>query len=271
MNKLILILLATSLFFNNGYSQKKQEVVEKHSKTYLGLGVVATSFQDVKYSDVRYSGTGMRLDFGFEKKKKNMWGFDFAFMHSKEKAKTYNHGEANVINGILTFNYLFPLIKKENNTFYLGAKWDVMDFYLRSVDGLINNSTYYINGSNLKVSGKYERKISSNLKLDAILDLQLISFMKESTSFGFSVPQDALEEGKFSYQNEALGNPIGLKYFSLEAPWNYFNIGIQIKLHYKKRWTFAYHWNMQRSNEVKDYPLTRGYNALSVFYNIQNK
>lgn len=271
MNKFILIFLTTLLFFNNGYSQKKQEVGEKHSKIYIGLGGVVTSFQDIKCSNVRYSGIGTRLDIGIEKRKKNIWGLDFAFIYSNEKAKTYSHGKSSVFNGILTAKYLLPLIGNKTNKVHLGGKWDVLDFYFRDIDDLNNNSTYYINGSNLKVSALYEREISNSLKLDMALDFQILGFMKESTSFGFSAPQDPLENGEFGYQNEALESPFGFKYFSFEAPWDYLNIGTQVKLHYKNRWTLVYNWNMQRSNKVKDYPLTKGYSSLSVIYNIKSK
>lgn len=272
MNKIILTPLMVLLFIGSCYSQgKEQSIVEKHSRTYIGLGGVISSFQDVKFSNLRYSGIGTRFDFGIEKRKQSIYGLDFSFIYSKEKVKTFDHGKAHIFNGILGIKYLMPLMENETHKFYLGGKWDILDFYVRAVQNLNNNSINYINGSNLKVSVLYERKLSDNLTLNTSMDLQLISFMKELTSFGFSAPQDPLEDGEFGYQNEPLESPFGFKYFSLEAPWNYFNIGTQINLHYKKRWNFAYKWNMQRSNEVKGYPLTRGYNSLSIIYNIQNK
>ena len=54
------------------------------------------------------------------------------------------------------------------------------------------------------------------IALQGTADLGILSFMKESTSFGFSAPQSALENGEFNYQNEALESPFGYKYFDFK-------------------------------------------------------
>ena len=260
-----MIAFVIMLFNANLYAQEKQDNV-KNSNFTIGLGGVVTSFQDVKYSNVRYNGIGANLSFGYEKNNKNYFSTNLNLMYSNENAKTHNSGKTNVLNGIIDVSYLKPIFKKENQKLYVGAKWDVLDFYLRQTETLDNNGSFYTSGSNLKLASIYERSISDNIKLRAAFNFQLLSFMKESTSFGFSLPQDALENGEFSYQNEKLENPLGFKYYTFEPFTKYANIDAKVEMHYKKRWIFSYKWNMQRSKKVKNYPMTRGYSSLSVKY-----
>jgi len=267
MNKQITIaLVLTILLTVNLYGQENQKIDLKQSNFSISLGGVLTSFQDVKYSNVHYNGIGTNFSFGYEKIKKNYFSTNLNLIYSNEKAKTHNFGKTTVLNGIIDVSYLRLILKKENQKLYVGAKWDVLDLYYRLTENLGNNGFFFTSGSNLKLASLYERTISDKLKLRAGFNFQLFSFMKESTGFGFSAPQDALEDGEFSYQNEKLEAPFGFKYYTFESFTKYLNIDTKIEVHYKKRWVLVYKWNMQRSNKVKNYPMTRGYSALSVQY-----
>ncbi len=269
--KRIIIGIASILFFClKGYSQTNllsNEVENFNTSSFsIGLGGILTSFQDIKYSNARYSGIGTNLSFGYEKISTNYFSTNLNFMYSNEKAKTHGLGKTKVLNGVIDISYLIPIFKKEKQRIYLGTKWDVLDAYFRETEGLNNNSVQYVFGSNLKFASMYERTISDKVKLRAGFNFQVLSFMKESTSFGFSAPQDALENGKFSYQNDKLEAPLGFKYYTFEPFTKYLNIDTQVEMHYKKSWIFTYKWNMQRSNKVKNYPMSRGYSSLSVKY-----
>lgn len=97
----------------------------------------------------------------------------------------------------------FPSYKNENPKTFSRGKWDFADLYYREVEGLDNNSQFFTAGSNIKLSCAYIRNISSGLSLEAGIDFQLLSVMTESMSFAFSEPQETLEQGKFSYQDES--------------------------------------------------------------------
>ena len=266
MKKQLMITLIMAFLSLKLFSQDKQESNLEYSKIQIGLGTTLTSFQDVKYSNVHYNGIGANFSFGYEKNNKNYFSTNLNLMYSNENAKTHNSGKTLVLNGVIDVSYLKPIYNKETQKIYLGIKWDVLDFYLRNTEGLGNNSFYYVSGSNLKIASRYERTISDKIKVRAGLNFQVVSFMKESTSFGFSLPQDPIEDGEFSYQNDALENPFGFKYYSFEPFTKYLNIDTQVAIHYKKKWILSYKWNMQRSNEVKNYPMSRGYSSLSVKY-----
>ena len=261
--KLIVVFMFTHFVLSIN-AQEKQVKDLRHSFMYIGLGGMLSSFQDVKYSSVRYSGIGGNINFGYENtKKKNYFSTNFSLFFTSEKARTYDLGRALLLDALIDVSYLMPIIRKENQKVYLGAKWDVLDIYLRQTEDLMNNSFYYVSGSNLKIASLYERTLSDELSIRGGVSFQLISFMKESTSFGFSAPQDVLENGEFTYQDLALYNPFGFKHYNFEAFTKYINFETLLEVHYKQRWIISYKWNMQGSKKVPNYPMTKGYSSLS--------
>ncbi|MDC9723086.1 MAG: hypothetical protein PSN34_10020 [Urechidicola sp.] len=266
MSRQLVTVFVITFFTLNLYAQEKPKTYLEHSNFQIGLGSIFTSFQDVKYSKVHYNGVGVNLNFGYKKIKRSYFTTNLNLIYSNENAKTHNSGKTTVLNGIIDVSYLKPILKKDNQKLYIGAKWEVLDIYFRQTENLGNNGIFFTSGSNLKFASLYEKTISDKLKLRAGFNFQLLSFIKESTSFGFSAPQSPLEDGEFSYQNEKLEALFGFKYYSLEPFTKYLNIDTKVEMHYKKRWVFTYKWNMQRSNKVKNYPMTRGSSALSVQY-----
>ena len=262
----VLVLLTNTLV----YSQSEEDEDKKQSTMYIGLGAIGSSYQDIKFSNVRYNGAGLSLDLGFEKKKKKFWGVNLNLITSTEKAKTHDQGETMVLNAIIGAKYLVPVLSSNNSSLYVGGTWDVMDFYFRLIDGLDNNGIGYIANSGIKGSGMYEKTLSSKMKLEAGLDFQLFGFVKEAPGFAINENQEALERGKFGYQDMGILLPTRLDYYNLEPFWDYVNVKTTIKLHHKG-WVYAYTWNMQRSNRVENHPMTRGYNSISVRYNINKK
>jgi|GEM_PF-4045001 len=249
------------------YSQ--ENIPKKHSKIYLGIGSVFSSFQDTKFSNSRYSGNGEFYELGLENRKNDIWGLHFYYYNTNEQTNTHNKGLASINNYNFSIKYLKPLSSKKIECVYLGIKWDLIDIYSRSVAGLYNNSTYSMFASNLKVVGIYSKRLTTYFKLDTSVEMQLANFIYESSSFGFGIPQEKLVNGEFEYQVDD-DDPL-FESFENRLFWDYFNLSTNVKVHYKKRWTLSYMWNIQRSRVVKKYPLTRGYNSLSLIYNIKNK
>jgi hypothetical protein len=266
-------LILMILFLGLGQSTQAQKGDSSSSSGasknfFIGAGGIYTTFQDVKFSNSRYSGAGALLQIGIKKQKnRNYFETALEFSFSTENADTHNEGRAIVINPTLYLKYLKPI----SNNFLLGGRLDVIDLYYRGVDGLGNNGDTYINGSHLYGSLMYNKTINNKWQLNASIDLGLLSFMKESTSFAFTAPQSALEDGKFSYQDEALESPFGLKYFDLKHIGNNLNLKSSFMLKYKERISFGYSWNMRHFSTVKNYPTTIAKHALIFKYNLNHK
>ena len=230
---------------------------------YLNFGGSYSDFQDVKYSTVQYGGIGGLISAGFEKRQsKAIWDAGFSMNIASEKATTHDSGNAFVLHPNLYLQYL----SRVKEGLYIGGRWDILDFYYRNVSGLGNNSTYYISSSNLSVSAEYIYQ-----KFRFGLDLCLLSYQKENTSFGFSTPQNALEEGEFGYQNDDLDNPFGFKYYQLKPIGQQFTIRTQIKYQFTERFSLGYQWTMNQFAEVKNYPVTYGNHWVTARFNILHK
>ncbi len=271
MKKIILLLI---LVVGNSYHAISQSVLEKEGDTpktstyYMEVGALSSSFQDVKFSNVQYTGVGARFKFGFEKAKNSIWGINLELNYSNEKAETHSKGDAIAINAVLSVKYLYPILKTEKQKFYIGGTWSIIDLYFRQIEGLDNSSIAYISNSGFKVSSIYERKISPKFKLEAGVDFQLFGFVKEAPGFAILGSRKMLTDGGFDYQDMNSLFPNNLKYYTPELFWEYMNVGTSIRLHYLKRWSLSYTWSFQRSNRINKYPLTKGYNAISIRYNL---
>jgi hypothetical protein len=269
-------LLAISLLFLSiiGFAQTQTKIPTKQSNNpfvgnlFIGLGGDYTSFQDVKYSDVQYGGIGANLNIGYNRNKENyFWETAIELNYSIEGAKTHDNGMTTVINPIIYFKYLKPI----NQDFKVGARLDLIDFYLRRTQGLGNNGGYITNGHHLYGSVMHDYRLNEKWNLQSGLDLGLLSFSNESTGFAFSAPQNALENGEFNYQNESLSNPFAYKYFNWNYLGNSFSLKTSFLFQYKKRIAIGYFWDMKHFSNVKSYPVTTGRHNIIFRYNIIHK
>ncbi len=230
---------------------------------FMELGGSYTTFQDVKYSTVSYSGVGGAFRLGIERNTpKAIWEVGLNGNIGKESPNVHDVGAVTTINPKVYSRYL----KKVNDQFSFGAHWDILGLYIRKTDGLDNNGIYYISSSDLFATGIYHKG-----KWNLGLDLGLLSFQKERMSFAFSAPQKGLEDGAFNYQNEALESPFGFKYFTLKPIGKQLYLRTHIQYQWKERIAVGYRWRARRFTEVKNYPVTVGEHQLVIRYNITHK
>ncbi len=254
----LLFLLA---IYTTSYAQDSTQM--RHFTFDLGVGGAATSFQDVKYSTVHWNGSGFTPRITLNWRNKFIQSAGIEGVLGGDQPKTFD-GSAKTYWGVVYYKFLYPLKTNKNYNLFVGAKVEPMDLSVRIIDGLYNNGSYLIYGTNLKAVGMFEQRINSKWLFDADLGFQLFSFMNENMAFGYAAAQKTLEDGEYNYDEM-----VAPYYF---APfWKFLNIETNINFNYGKRWVFSYIWRMQQSYAVKDYRLTRGYSALMVSYHIISK
>ena len=238
-------------------------VAQTTKSFFVEFGGAYTSFQDVKYSAVGYGGIGVAFRLGFESNTPTViWGIGLDGNYGKETPNTHNVGPVTTLHPKFYGRYL----KKINDQFSVGTHWDILGLYFRDTEGLDNNGGYFITSSDLFAAGVYHRG-----KWNFGLDLGLLSFQKERTSFAFSAPQNALEDGAFDYQNEALENPFGFKYFTFKPIGQQLYLRTHIQYQWKERFWVGYEWTARHFAEVKNYPVTVGNHRIVVRYNFIHK
>jgi hypothetical protein len=231
----------------------------------FGLGGSLHSFQDAKYSDVRYNGIGATGNIDFTWRRKSIISTGIEGYYSKEKPKTFDSGVYSTEYNIsLYLKYLHPIIKNDIYNIYMGGKVDLYSMSIRNTFPLENNSFYLTSSIGFKAVTMYERRLNDLWILNADLGLQLFSFMNEYMSFAYAADQITLEKGEYNYDEAEA--PLRMTPF-----WDYFNIETNIKVQYGERWIFGYSWKMQQSYATKDYKMTKGYSSLIVTYRIVNK
>jgi len=236
---------------------------------FIEAGGVYSSFQDIKFSDVQYSGFGAAIKLGLNREKENsyLWEAAFNFRYSSENASTHNNGKTTVIYPTIYFKYLRVL----NDHFLIGGRVDLLDLDMRVLTNLQNNSTYYMASNLLYGSTIYKRSINSNWNFSASLDLALIGLSKESTSFAMNYNQTRIEKGEVDYQEETMGEPYPYKFWKFSHIGNHLNLITEFYFHYKTRLSAGYKWEMRHWATVPSYPTTIGAHSIVFRYNFAHK
>ena len=231
----------------------------------ITAGGALSSFQDLKYSDVHWTGGGIASGMSFLWQKKGIHGAGIETVYGIENPKTFEGiGKTKIYRGQIYYYYVHPVKHRENCQLFLGGKIDAMEVDWRIVDGLSNNASYLIFGTNFKLFSNYQRKINDKWQLDAQLGFQLFAFMEDGNSFAYPAPQQLLEKGDYTYDQERL--PVYFTPF-----WDFMNIEASFRFSYGKRWVFSYLWRMQQSYIVDNYRLTTGYSAVTVSFKLISK
>jgi len=259
------LLLTLLLFITFLISAKDTTQYNKHFEWNITTGGALSSFQDLKYSAIHWSGLGITggLDFKWQKKDIHSLGFDGVY--SDEKPKTFNgFGNYKVYRGQLYYYYLHPIKQQKDYKLFIGTKIDGLDVNWHINEDLYNNASYLIYGFNFKIFSEYQQQLNEKWGMSVQLGFQLFSLMEEGISFGYAAPQETLENGDYNY------NQIEFPLFFTPF-WDYLSIETNINFTYSKRWTFSYKWRMQQSYIVKNYHMTQGYSALVVSFSIISK
>ncbi len=259
------------IFIYAGFVLKAQE--NTHSSgtfnLYTGVGGVYSDYQDVKFSDVRFSGIRGRFQLGFQKEKtdKYLWDLSMDVDYGKEHAQTHNIADVTIINSFIFFKYLRVI----NENFLLGGRVDFLDLSSRTDLGLMNNGSSVIMGNSLYASATYRRPvINDNWLLEASIDFSLMTLQDELPSFAAPYSQNLLENGEATYENYNTSLP-DYKDAKFYMFWNNSRIQTEINLKFKSRLSFSYIWRLRRFSVVDDYPTTMGSHTIVVRYNIVHR
>ncbi len=270
MKKSITLFASCIFLVAQGYAQETSSR-QKHVEHSFELSGVKTSFQDVKFSNIRYNGIGTGLKYErFAETDKREIAMGVSFNYAKSKPSTFesdNFGQTTVLSPTIFFLYA----QKLNDKFSVGGQLNLLEGFLRNVAGAGNNGIYYNIGTHLYARGSYKHVVNDDIILKGTLNYGLFGFMRESTGFAFSAPQSVTENGAFDYQNSALSNPFGVRFYKAMPFWKMGNIQTRIEFNYKKRWTLAYTWNFRRFSTIKGYPTTSGIHTIGVKFDFIDK
>lgn len=268
--KKTITLLASIFLVTQGYAQETSPR-QKHVEHSFELSGVKTSFQDVKFSNVRYNGIGAGFKYErFAETDTREIRMGISFNYAKSKPSTFqsdDFGTSTVFSPTIFFSYAYKL----NEKFSVGGQLNLLEGFLRNTTGAGNNSIYYNSGTHLFAHGTYKHVINDEITLRGTLNYGLFGFMRESTGFAFSSPQSVTGNGAFDYQNSAVSNPFGIRFYEARPFWKMGNIQTRIEMNYKKRWTLAYTWSFRRFSTIKGYPTTSGLHTLGVKFDFIDK
>ena len=267
MKKFIFALIAIVILQNVKAQEEPNLKRTVLKKNYVGLGLLRSGFQDVKFSNIQYHGTLLALNIGTSRETdKYFWSIDFNGDFTSLKTKNHPFTAKN-IHGRFDFTYAI----KKYSPFQIGAKWTLFEANYINFSELGNNGLNYISSSRLHAYGKYEHKINDKFKVTFSLAVGLFGMIKEFKSFGYTAPQNVLINGDFDFQDKGTQNPFSLKYYQFKTIGKMNAIETKLELELKERWVFYYHWNMLNYTTVKRYPLTLSQHIIGAKFNFIHK
>ena len=259
MRKYVLMMLLW-MFSTGIYAQKTDSI--RYFKWNLSAGGAISSFQDLKYSAVRYSGMGFAMGTELNWQRKGIHSVGIDGIISTENPKTFSgFGEYHAYRALIYYYYVHPVYKNEKAKVFVGARLNALDITWHLNNDLINNSSYMVYGTGLSAYSVYQRRLNDKWVLNAQLGFRLMGIMYEGMSYAYSTDQETLEKGNYNYDELAM--PV-----SFNAFWDYLKLETAFHFSYGKRWTFSYLWRMEQSYVVEGYRMTMGYSAIRVSYNI---
>ena len=252
------------MLFFMAFSIRAQDVKKSKNNTLdVGIGGVYTTFQDSRFSNVRYNGIGGTVLIDYIHSGRFVWGLNTSFFYAPSKGKTH-HKKATDMSINVSGDFLFPITKTEKANLFLGPRGDLVDMFIRTDKNLTNNAGFTTSATALYAEALYNRRINENWNFSARGALQLIGSMYLGFSFGYAAPQKQLEEGTYDY------NGITIPHYPTPF-WEYLNIETDFRFLYKRRWLFGYKWNMQQSYSTPGMPVTRGNHSMYAAFRFLNK
>ena len=225
---------------------------------FVGTGITQSFIQDLEYSAYTHTNRGINFRLGYQNiKEKTMW-------HTGLEIKgligaAFEEGWLQyTIHPTVHFAYLRKIKPLSAGDIWLGSRMDVFDLNVFINSNLSNNGGYYFASNNLYLTGEWHKSLNNKWDFDAGMSVTVLGFVKESTSFSFSIPQKVVDEGKFSYQDDTAENPFKLKYYSLKTLGNYNRIRTEIGFTKNNRNRFSYQWELANYAQSEGNPLTFG-------------
>lgn len=270
---LVFVLLALTVQAQEKQGKKKPDVTVKG--LYFALHTGQQSFQDTRYSDLRYDGMifGGQLGY-YNQKEKRIWQVGAHFF-TGEKSTTVGMPYT-TISFRLHFDYLRNIFHKGKQHLYLGGRFDLLDIYNRTLNeradnktDLLNNPSSSIIGTQFSAKALYMYDLNEKWQWQSVLRVQLFGFMKQDPSFATSLPQHLLEDRQTLQENEdpfGMESPIGIFNSNFQPFYKYVNIALAQSIVYRQKWRLTYRWVFKRSREVVGMPVNLAQHFLSIGY-----
>ena len=245
-----------------------QHVTAQSTRVYVGLGAMYHSFQDARFSDVRFTGTAIIPELGFRylTEKTYILAQGFGFFHAvdlpgREEDKVTSLG----------FNTGLGYLRGITPGLYAGATWDVVDYMTRNTDVINNNSNFFHTASDLLLSIRYRYELNDAWSMEVGGDLGIVSVVKYAPSFAANLPQNIVDEGKASFQDEGVRQPFTLQYLDVKPGWSQLYLKTRAELYFKRRLSMAYLWRMRTFSDHKDHPVTMANHNLTLRYHFVSR
>lgn len=235
----------------------------QQTKVYFGLGGIYNSFQDARFTDLRYNKFSFKPELGFKRVSNvDYWNANASIFDLQNTFPNHDTIKINTLSYNIRLGYLRIIVP----SFYLGADWDVIDYWKRQTSLLGNGTDAYKLSSDIYLSAKYLYSISEVWSFDFGLDYGMLTFINTEPSFSANFPQNIIDNGEVTFIDSETKSPWKLKNMTTKGFWDQVNIRTNIELNFKKRLSMSYTWDLRSYSDTKGYPVTNATHSLMLRY-----
>lgn len=239
----------------------------QETKIYLGVGGLRHAYQDTRFTNLQQEKYVAKPELGFSRiAEKDLW-------NANASAFAYNYtfpSEERINTSILGYNVRVGYLRNLAPNFYLGANWDIVDYWQRSTEGLLNGADAFKLSSDLYLSAKYFLPLNDNWGFEFGLDWGVLSFINQVPSFSAAFPQNLIDNGEITFVDADTRKAYKIDNMTTKAFWEMFYLRSFVELNFKKRLTLAYIWDMRTYSDNKSYPITNAMHSLMLRWHFVN-
>lgn len=242
-----------------GYTAMGQEI-----RAYIGVGGLFHSHQDARFTNLRYDHLTGIPELGFTSvSDRYYWNvnangyFQIEDFPNDQSIEVVTYG----------YNVRGGFLRSVSPDIYVGAGWDVVDYYKRSYPLLANGADAYKMSSDIYASAKYLWRYSDDWRITFGLDYGFFSLVNMMPSFAPNFQQNVVDNGEVTFIDADTRRPFVLRNLAAKGFWDQVNIRTQIQVDYKKRFSLRYVWDMRSIIDHPGYPVTDARHHLTLMFN----
>lgn len=243
----------------------------------FSLGTGLGRYQDLKTSAVTYGGSVMRIMFNKTARTADRVSeYQFGWIGGGLNSPLDDVTTLSTTNIRISYSYLKRLSAEIPyvDRWYLGGQYELNSLFL-SNSSLGNSSLNIVYNTGFSVVNRFEKGIKlfgRDVTVSHVLNVAVLNFAKESNSFTFSVPQEALENGDYNTQTYSDGV---FKYGDIASFGRFNHIGSTIAFDFdserRSSWSIAYSWQLLAYTKVSNLSVVNASHLLSITYHLSKK
>lgn len=236
------------------------------NELFVNLGGGIATHQNQTFSQSSLSGTGAALAIGYNRQKINIFRAVVSLPIQTVDINGIAATTTDIIEPTINVSWLKQISSTDRQAFYLGADLEASGL-TRTSENLGNNGASFLYSNTLSVVAKLIKPLgSNNWKISGEINLGLLSWVKASDGFAFSVPQGFQTSGEFDNEDvNVIDAPYRFGNIEPIGSFNRFKTNLSIIKETKRfNYGLTYQWSMKAYRPFENGQMVQAFHSLNL-------